>query len=125
MQRPAAMTAAVAPTAKTFLASVSTAVADVAKRAAGIVLVALEAAVGDPRLQPLADQLRGNRAAMTGWIVDRLASRTPLRADIDHSHAVDVVWLLVDPPCSPGCESTASGVGGDSSSGMPTAPPGC
>lgn len=97
LQRPAAMAAVAAPTAETFLAVVSTAVADTAERAAGLVLVALEAAAGDPRLRPLADQLRGNRAAMAGWIVDGLAARAPLRVGIDRCHAVDIVWLLMDP----------------------------
>ncbi|MBO0776497.1 MAG: TetR family transcriptional regulator [Actinobacteria bacterium] len=97
LQRPAAATAAAALTAETFLAAASTAVADVAERAAGLVLVAFEAAAGDPRLRPLAGQLRDNRAVMAGWIVDELAERTPLRPGIDRSHAVDVVWLLMDP----------------------------
>jgi AcrR family transcriptional regulator len=97
LKRPAAMAAAAAPTAETFLAAVSVAVADVAERAAGLVLVALEAAAGDPRLQPLAEQLRGNRAVMAGWIVDGLAARAPLRPGIDRSAAVDVMWLLMDP----------------------------
>lgn len=96
-QRPAAMTAAAAPTVETFLAAVSAGVADTAERAAGLVLVAFEAAVGDPRLQPLAAQLRGNRIATAGRIVDGLVARTPLRPGIDRSHAVDVVWLLMDP----------------------------
>jgi AcrR family transcriptional regulator len=97
LQRPAAMTAAAAPTAETFLAAVSAAVVDVAERAAGLVLVAFEAAAGDLRLRPLAGQLRDNRAVMAGWIVDELATRTTLRPGIDRSHAVDVVWLLMDP----------------------------
>lgn len=97
LQRPAAMTAAEAPTAEAFLAAVSAAVADTAQRAGGLVLVALEAAAGDPRLQPLADQLRQNRATMAGWIVDGLEERTPLRPGIGRAHAVDVLWLLMDP----------------------------
>jgi TetR/AcrR family transcriptional regulator, regulator of autoinduction and epiphytic fitness len=97
LQRPAAMTAAAAPTAETFLAAVSAAVTDAAERAAGLVLVAFEAAAGDPRLQPLAGQLRDNRTAMAGWIVSELAARMPLRPGIDHARAVDVVWLLMDP----------------------------
>ncbi len=68
-----------------------------AERAAGLVLVAFEAAAGDPRLQPLTEQLRDNRAAMADWIVDGLAARAPLRPGLDRSHAVDVVWLLMDP----------------------------
>lgn len=97
LQRPAAMIAAAAPTAETFLAAISAAVADTAERAAGLVLVAFEAAAGDPRLQPVAEQLRRGRATMADWIVDGLESRTPLRPDIDRSHAVDVMWLLMDP----------------------------
>jgi AcrR family transcriptional regulator len=97
LRRPLATTAAAAPTIETFLAVISVGVADVAERAAGLVLVAFEAAVGDPRLQPLAEELRDNRAAMAKWIVDGLVARTPLRPGIDRSHAVDVVWLLMDP----------------------------
>jgi AcrR family transcriptional regulator len=97
LQRPAAMTAAAAPTAEMFLAAVSAAVVDVAERSAGLILVAFEAAVGDPRLRPLAGQMRDNRAVMADWIVDKLAARTPLRPGVDRSHAVDVVWLLMDP----------------------------
>jgi AcrR family transcriptional regulator len=97
LQRPAAMIAAAAPTAETFLAAVSAGVADVAERAAGLVLVAFEAAAGDPRLRPLAGQLRDNRMTMACWIVDGLLARAPIRGDIDRSHAVDVVWLLMDP----------------------------
>jgi AcrR family transcriptional regulator len=97
LQRPAAMIAAEAATAETFLAAVSAAVVDVAGRAAGLILVAFEAAAGDPRLRPLASQLRDNRATMAGWIVDGLLARAPLRPGIDRSHAVDVVWLLMDP----------------------------
>jgi AcrR family transcriptional regulator len=97
LQRPAAVAAAAAPTAETFLAGVSAGVADVAERAAGLVLVAFEAAAGDPRLRPLAGQLSGNRAAMARWIVDELMARAQLRPGIDRSHAVDVMWLLMDP----------------------------
>ncbi len=70
---------------------------DAAERAARLVLAAFEAAAGDPRLRSLAGQLGGNRAAMAGWIVDGLAARAPLRPGIDRSHAIDVVWLLMDP----------------------------
>lgn len=97
LQRPAATNAAAAPTVEEFLAAVSSAVVDVAERAAGLVLVAFEAAAGDPRLRPLAEQLRDQRATMAGWIVDELARRAPLRPGIARSHAVDVVWLLMDP----------------------------
>jgi len=97
LQRPAAMTAALAPSAEAFLAAVSAGVADAAERAAGLVHVALKAAAGDPRLRPLAGQLRDNRAATAGWIVDGLAARAPLRPGIDRSCAVDVAWLLMDP----------------------------
>ncbi len=97
LQRRTAMTAAAAPTAETFLAAVSAGVVDVAERAAGLVLVVFEAAAGDPRLRPLAGQLRSNRATMAGWIVDGLVARAPLRPGIDRSHAVDVMWLLMDP----------------------------
>jgi AcrR family transcriptional regulator len=97
LERPAALIAAAAPTAETFLAAVSAAVADVAERAAGLILVVFDAAAGDPRLRPLAEQLRANRATMAGRIVDGLVTRAPLRPGNDRPHAVDVVWLLMDP----------------------------
>lgn len=97
LQRPAANLAATAPTVEAYLAAVSAAVVDVAERAAGLVLVAFEAAASDPRLLPLAERLRANRDTMAGWIVDGLMERAPLRPGIDRAHAVDVVWLLMDP----------------------------
>jgi AcrR family transcriptional regulator len=97
LRRPATRIAAAAPTPETFLAAVSTVVADVADRAAGLVLVALDAAAGDPRLEPLAEQLRDNRETMAGWIIDELLTRVLLRPGVERSHAIDTVWLLMDP----------------------------
>lgn len=97
LQRPAAVTASAAQTVEEFLAAVSSSVVDVAGRADGLVLVAFEAAASDPRLRSLVDQLREHRATMAGWIVDGLMARAPLRSGVDRSHAVDVMWLLMDP----------------------------
>ncbi len=97
LQRPGTAIAAAAETVEEFLAAASSGVVDVAERAAGLVLVAIEAATSDPRLRPLAEQLRDQRATIAGWIVDGLMTRASLRPGIDRSHATDVVWLLMDP----------------------------
>jgi hypothetical protein len=31
------------------------------------------------------------------WIVDGFTDKTPLRAGLDRSEAIDIVWLLMDP----------------------------
>ncbi|WP_195909214.1 TetR/AcrR family transcriptional regulator [Microlunatus sp. Gsoil 973] len=97
LDRQTIRSAAEAPVVDDFLAAVSAVVVDVAERAAGLVLVALEAAAGESRLQSLAEQLRSNRDIMAGWIVDELRKRGALRRGIDRREAVDVVWLLMDP----------------------------
>lgn len=97
LRRPIATAAEAAASAGAFLDAVSAGVVDVAERAAGLVLAAFEAAGGDPRLRPLAEQLRDTRATMAGWIIDGLMARAPLRAGIDRAHAIDIVWLLMDP----------------------------
>ena len=61
------------------------------------VLTALEGARGDDRLVPLAEQLRAQRAVTAAWIVDGLTAKTSLRAGLDRSEAIDIVWLLMDP----------------------------
>lgn len=86
-----------AATAQEFLGIVGEVLVDAARRADGLVLVAFEAANADPRLRSLADQLKTQRAATAAWIVEGVAARATLRPGVDHAHAVDVVWLLMDP----------------------------
>ena len=71
--------------------------AESARRAAGLTLVALEAARADPDIAAVAAQLMAQRQVMAAWIVDGLCSRSRLRDGIDYAAAVDTVWVLMDP----------------------------
>ena len=97
LERPWAVSARAAPDATAFLDAVATILVPAAERSDALVLAALEGARSDDRLVPLAAQLRAQRAVTAGWIVDGLTEKTPLRAGLDRSEAVDVVWLLMDP----------------------------
>lgn len=67
------------------------------ERSAGMVLAALEAAVTDPGLAALGEQLVAQREATAGWIVDTLTALATLRPGLGRQDAVDTVWLLMDP----------------------------
>lgn len=97
LERPWASQARAAPDAGTFMAVVAGVLITAAQRSDALVLVAFEAARSDERLVPLAAQLKAQRAVTAAWIVDGLATRAPLRAGVDRAHAVDLVWLLMDP----------------------------
>ncbi len=97
LARPWAARARAAATAGEYLAVVAEVLIEAAQRADGLVLVAFEAATNDPRLRPLAEQLRTQRAATAAWIIEGVATRAAFRPGVDHDHAVDVVWLLMDP----------------------------
>ena len=71
--------------------------AESARRAAGLTLVALEAARADADIAAVAAQLMAQRQVMAAWMVDGLLRWTPLRAGMDHATAVDTVWALMDP----------------------------
>lgn len=71
--------------------------AESARRAAGLTLVALEAARADPDIAAVAAQLMAQRQVMAAWIVDGLRRRARLRDGIDRAAAVDTVWVLMDP----------------------------
>src|SRR5215472_1137273 len=71
--------------------------AESAQRAAGLTLVALEAARADPDIAAVAVQLMAQRQVMAAWIVDGLRRRSRLRDGIDYAAAVDTVWALMDP----------------------------
>ena len=71
--------------------------AESAQRAAGLTLVALEAARADTDITAVAAQLMAQRQAMAAWMVDGLLRRAPLRAGMDNATAVDTVWALMDP----------------------------
>jgi len=71
--------------------------AESARRAAGLTLVALEAARADPDITAVAAQLMAQRQVMAAWIVDGLRRRSRLRDGIGPAAAVDTVWALMDP----------------------------
>jgi AcrR family transcriptional regulator len=97
LERPWAASARAAPDATAFLDAVATILVPAAERSDALVLAALEGARSDDRLVPLAAQLSAQRAVTAGWIVDGLTEKRPLRAGLDRSEAIDIVWLLMDP----------------------------
>jgi AcrR family transcriptional regulator len=70
---------------------------DSARRAAGLTLVALEAARADEDIAAVAAQLMTQRQVMAAWLVDGLLRRSPLRDGVDRAAATDMVWALMDP----------------------------
>ena len=68
-----------------------------ARRAAGLTLVALEAARIDEDIAAVAAQLMAQRQIMAAWLVDGLLQRSPLREGVERAAAVDTVWTLMDP----------------------------
>jgi AcrR family transcriptional regulator len=82
---------------KEFLAVFAQELVGAAERSDALVLVAFEAARSDARLAPLANQLKAQRAVMAAWVVGELTARAPLLPGIDRQHAIDVIWLLMDP----------------------------
>ncbi len=80
-----------------FAAYCTQQLAESAQRAAGLTLVALEAARADPEIAAVAAQLMAQRQVMAAWIVDGLARRSPLRHGLGHPAAADTVWALMDP----------------------------
>ncbi|HZD66978.1 MAG TPA: TetR family transcriptional regulator [Acidimicrobiales bacterium] len=97
LERPWAAHARAARTTNAFLAAVAEVLAEAAQRSDALVLVAFEAARSDERLTGLAAQLKAQRSVTAAWIVDGLAARARLRPDVDRAHAIDVIWLLMDP----------------------------
>jgi AcrR family transcriptional regulator len=84
-----------------FIAVFAQALADSAQRAAGLTLVALEAARIDEDIAAIATQLVTQRQVMATWLVDGLMRRAPaggsLRAGVDRAAGIDTVWTLMDP----------------------------
>lgn len=97
LERPWVARAQAQAAPKAFLAVFAEQLAGAAERSDALVLVALEAARSDARLAPVAKQLKGQRAVIAAWIVDGLTARSPLRPGIDRRHAIDVIWLLMEP----------------------------
>jgi TetR/AcrR family transcriptional regulator, regulator of autoinduction and epiphytic fitness len=97
LDRPWATDAAAAERLEEFLARVATVLAEAQQRSARLVVVCLEAADVDPSLRSLADDRLAQRARTAEWIADGLLARAPLRPRLDRGHAVDTIWLLMDP----------------------------
>ena len=51
----------------------------------------------DPSVQQLAEQFSAQRATTVAWIVDGIRQRGTLREGTTRRHAIDQVWLLMDP----------------------------
>ena len=80
-----------------FLTAVGRTLRPAMTRSAGLVLAAYEAAETDPALRELASQLATQRATTVAWIIDGIRDRAALRPGITRRHAIDQVWLLMDP----------------------------
>lgn len=84
-------------TVQDFLAAVGRTLRPAMTRSAGLILAAYQAAETDPVLRELASQLATQRATTVAWIIDGIRDRAALRAGITRRHAIDQVWLLMDP----------------------------
>jgi AcrR family transcriptional regulator len=80
-----------------FLTAVGRALRPAMTRSAGLVLAAYDAAGTDPALRELAEQLSTQRATTVAWIIDGIRDRATLRKGLTRRHAIDQVWLLMDP----------------------------
>lgn len=80
-----------------FVAVFAQVLIESAQRAAGLTLVALEAARIDEDIAAVAAQLKTQRQVMATWLVDGLLRRSPLRDGMDRAAAIDAVWALIDP----------------------------
>ncbi|MGH9120496.1 MAG: TetR/AcrR family transcriptional regulator, partial [Acidimicrobiales bacterium] len=76
LERPWAAKAQGSEEAANFLQIVAEVLVETQQRAGPLVLVAFEAARSDPRLEPLAAQLKAQRAITAGWIAEGVAART-------------------------------------------------
>jgi AcrR family transcriptional regulator len=66
-------------------------------RSAGLVSAAFDVAATDPGMRAVADELGRQRGITVAWIVDTVATRSPLRPGLPREIAIDTVWLLMDP----------------------------
>jgi AcrR family transcriptional regulator len=80
-----------------FAAVVARQLTESAQRAAGLTLVALEAARADEDIAAVAAQMVSQRQVMATWVVDGLLRRSPLRDGMDRATAIDTIWVLMDP----------------------------
>jgi TetR/AcrR family transcriptional regulator, regulator of autoinduction and epiphytic fitness len=80
-----------------LLSIVADTIGSAQSRSAGLVLAVFEGAATDPAIAELAAAMISQRQSTAGWIIDRLASKAPLRGDLDRDDAVDTLWILMDP----------------------------
>jgi AcrR family transcriptional regulator len=80
-----------------FAAAFARQLTESARRAAGLTLVALEAARADEDIAGVAAQMMSQRQVMATWMVDGLLRRSPLRDGMDRATAIDTIWVLMDP----------------------------
>jgi AcrR family transcriptional regulator len=80
-----------------FLTAVARTLRPAMTRSAGLVLAAFDAAETDPALRQLAKKLATQRATTVAWIIDGIRDRATLRKGLTRRHAIDQVWLLMDP----------------------------
>lgn len=97
LQREAVRAAEAAADPTDFLALLGLAVAAVADRVAGLLLVVDRAVGADDGVAAVAAQLDGQRRVMAAWVVANLGRRARLRPGLGTERAVDTVWLLMDP----------------------------
>jgi AcrR family transcriptional regulator len=97
LQRDQARAAESTTEVEPFLAIVGQLVRTVAGRVAGILAVLAEASRVDDDMAALGRELDAQRASTAAWIVRGVTERARLRSHVSHDHAVDTVWLLMDP----------------------------
>jgi AcrR family transcriptional regulator len=97
LDRAWATAAQASTTVHDFLTAVGRTLRPAMTRSAGLVLAAYGAAETDPALGELAERLAAQRAATVAWIIDGIRDRAALRQGITRRHAIDQVWLLMDP----------------------------
>lgn len=80
-----------------FLTIAAEVIAQAQSRSAGLVLAVFEGAATDPALAGLSAVMTAQRTATAGWIIDQLAGKASLYAELDRDYAVDTLWILMDP----------------------------
>ena len=97
------------PDARRMLAVVADGVASAFERQADLISVLSQAASAEPEAARLEQQGSSSRRSDLRTIVEVLAARNELRADLDVEGATDIMWAFASPRCS--CSSSESAVG--------------
>ncbi|MEP6650323.1 MAG: TetR/AcrR family transcriptional regulator [Lapillicoccus sp.] len=92
-----AATARQAATARELLEVTAGVLRAAQERSASVVLAAYEAAAVDREIAGLVADQEQHRAVTARWVVDGVATRTPLRPELTPEEATESVWLLMDP----------------------------